>query len=193
MKFLATKRAAILGCLFLLALASCGGGGGDNPDNSGALVATFTADCPKTDTCFTDSVSLEEGTSNGAFFEVDVFLNKLATVIGVVDLTISFDPALVSFQGSTPNGSLGNPPETTYLVTPTSNQIEVSITFQGGRTFSTSTNLITLSFKALKTGGASSIAFVTPNTKDVTALLNANAIPGVIQGVTWNSGKVTVN
>ncbi len=188
-----TRRASILACLLLLALANCGGGGGGGGDKNAGLVAEFTPACSSNaDPCYTNSVTMQKGAASGSSFEVTVLLNVLGTSIGGADLTIQFDPTVVEYQGYVRGNALTG----TLLVNGSGGQIKVSIAAAttAGQTLSTAKNLIKLEFKAIK-AGSSSIAFVNPDTADSTALydatVSANVIPLGLNG--WSGGTVAVN
>lgn len=189
MNFLATRRAGFLACFFLLALANCGGGGGDGED-SGGLVAVFTPNCTSGDPCYSGSVTLQPGGGSGSTFEVDVVLNKLNTVIGAAGLRVSFDPTKVEYQNFVKGTALGTGAGTNYIVTPKSGEIEVSIAVPAGKSISSADVLVILLFKA-REAGTSSLSFLDTNIVDGSALYRIDG--SVIVPVAWSGGLATAS
>jgi len=184
--FLATRRTGILAFFFLLALANCGGGGGGGDDSS-SLVAVFTPSCQSGDPCYTGSVTLQPGDASGAVFEVEVVLNRLNTVIVAADLTISFDPTIVQYQGYTKGPALGTEDGTDYLVTPSPGEVKVGISVLAGTSVNSASVMITLAFKALK-AGQTNLNFLDRNVSDGSALYRPDLSIILLGDGGWSGG-----
>jgi cohesin domain-containing protein len=174
----------ILTCFFLLALANCGGGGGGGDDSGGAgVVADFAANCLNGDSCSTNAVTSQKGNASGNVVEVQLWLNKLNTTIGVASLDVGFDQTVADYQGFTPGTAMGSSASgTIYAVTEVGpGEVLVDIAPPaGGKSISSPAILVTLSFKLLKTSGGSNFSFRNPDTSTGSALYTANVPPTII-------------
>jgi hypothetical protein len=187
------RRAGLLAGFFLLALVNCGGGGGGGGDNGGGLVATFTPSCASTDPCFNASVTMQTGGTSGSTFQVQVVLNKLNTVIGAAGLIVVFDPAQVEYLNFTKGPALGTGSQTTYLVTDSSGEVDVSIVAAGGKSVSSSAVMITLTFRAVK-AGSTNLLFLKPDVVDGSALYRAIDGSIILLGTGgWSGGLEAAN
>jgi hypothetical protein len=174
-------------------LINCGGGGGGGGDDNGGLVATFEGACVPGNACYAGTVTMQAGSASGSVFEVNVVLNKLNTVIGAASLLVDFDPTFLSYQGFTKGTALGNGAQTTYIVTPSSGEVRVSIAVGGGKSISSADTMITLSFKALK-AGLSNLSFRDKDAFDGSALLTTGgAIIPAGGSAGWSGGLATAN
>jgi hypothetical protein len=185
-RFSLLRRAGFLAGFFLMALVNCGGGGGGGGNENGGLVATFTPSCLSTDACYASSVTLQAGGASGATFQVKVVLNKLSTVIGAAGLQIGFDPTLVEYESFTKGPALGTGVQTTYLVTTSSGEVDVSIVAAGGKSISSADTMITLTFRALK-AGSTNLSFLKQDQLDHTALYHIDGSL-ILLGAGWSGG-----
>jgi hypothetical protein len=102
----------LLGAIALVAAASaCGGGGGGGGDDGGVIPAPTTASFAASDpTPPAGSVSLQQGSRSGLVVNVLVSASGINDFFGA-GLRLTYDPALVRFEGSDTSVSfLRDPP-----------------------------------------------------------------------------------
>src|SRR5262245_44320681 len=149
-----TRRIGFLAGFFLLALVNCGGGGGGggDDDGGGGVIADFTASCMTSDPCYANAVTSQKGAAAGNVVEVQIWLNKLNTAIGAASLDVGFDPTVADYQGFKEGSALGASPGTVYLISESNGEVLVDIAPPaGGKSVSSATIMVTLTFKLLKT------------------------------------------
>lgn len=198
MKLLQNSPIALLCCFLVLALVNCGGGGGggDSDGGGGGVIADFTPNCLNGDACSSNAVTSQKGTAASNVVEVQIWLNKLNTSIGEAQLDLAFDPTVVDYQGFTEGSALGDPTNpndpTQYLVSePGPGEVLVDIAPPaGGKSVSSPTVMVKLTFKVLKTSGGSNFSFRNPDTLNGTALFNTTG--SIILTVSdWTGGLFT--
>ena len=146
-------------------------------------MADFTANCLNGDSCSTNAVTSQKGNASGNVVEVQLWLNKLNTTIGEASLDIGFDQTVADYQGYTEGTALGTSGTgTVYLVTEVGpGEVLVDIAPPaGGKSVSSATRMVTLSFKLLKTSGGSNFSFRNPDTLNGSALFTSSATPTII-------------
>ncbi|HEV8335594.1 MAG TPA: cohesin domain-containing protein [Candidatus Polarisedimenticolia bacterium] len=156
-------------------------------------MATFEGACVPGNPCYAGTVTMQAGSASGNVFEVNMVLNKLNTVIGAVSMLVDFDPTFLSYQGFTKGTALGNGVQTIYIVTPTSGEVQISITPGGGKSISSADTMITLAFKALK-AGQSNLSFRNKDVNDGSVLYTTGGVVIPAGGSSgWSGGLVTAN
>jgi hypothetical protein len=187
-----TRRIGFLAGFFLLALVNCGGGGGGGGDDGGGgggVVADFTATCLTSDPCFANAVTSQKGTAAGNVVEVQLWLNKLNTAIGAASLDVGFDPTVADYQGFMEGSALGASPQTVYLISESNGEVLVDIAPPaGGKSVSSATIMVTLTFKLLKTTGGSNFIFRNPNTLSGSALYTPGGAIINLGSAGWSGG-----
>ena len=188
-----TRRIGFLAGFFLLALVNCGGGGGGGDDGGGGgggVVADFTASCATSDPCFANAVTGQKGTAAGNIVEVQIWLNKLNTAIGAASVNVGFDPTVADYQGFKEGTALGTSAGgTVYLDSEHAGEVLVDIAPPaGGKSISSAAVMVTLTFKLLKTTGASNFSFRTPNTLSGAALYAPNGAIINLGSGGWTGG-----
>ncbi|MCI0658717.1 MAG: cohesin domain-containing protein, partial [Acidobacteria bacterium] len=147
------------------------------------VIADFAASCLNGDSCSTNAVTSQKGNASGNVVEVQLWLNKLNTTIGEASLDVGFDQTVADYQGYTEGPALGTSGTgTVYLVTEVGpGEVLVDIAPPvGGKSVSSATRMVTLSFKLLKTSAGSNFSFRNPDTLNGSALYTSGATPTII-------------
>jgi hypothetical protein len=179
--------------LFLTAALACGGGSDGDPVPGGSgessnLVGSFT---PDESTPGADSIAMADGGVSGPVVSIRVNVTEVDDLF-TADFGVSFDPALVEFVSWSPGLVLesdGNRPS--YLIgTSQPGLINVGASRTGGAAGGVDVGgtgtLIILTFRA-RAAGASTIAF------EGASLLDAQAPPQTISGLSWHGGTLAAN
>jgi len=185
-------------------MPACGGGGGDDDggnggNNTGPLTATFM---PANPTPGNQTLSMS-GSSAGAMFSITVNVTQITNFFGAAfDLT--YDPATVSFQGSSSASSVlvtNNPsaqPPQFNVDASTPGSIEVAATLVGqveGIDVAATTQLITFNFQATGTTGGNAFGFGAAANRLVrTCPTPPGACTDIPDGnITWSGGTLTAS
>jgi len=179
--------------LFVVTALACGGGSDGSPIPGGSgesnnLVASFTPDEPGPGAA---SIAMADGGVSGPVVSVRVNVTDVDNLF-TADFGVTYDPALVEFIDWSPGFILedgGNRPS--YLLgTSQSGLVTVGASRTGGASGGVDVvgtrTLIILTFRA-RAAGASSIGFQSAS------LLDAQAPPQTISGLSWHGGALTAN
>jgi hypothetical protein len=192
LKVIQGNRTGFLACFLLLALVNCGGGGGGGDDSGGGggVIADFAANCLNTDPCSNNAVTSQEGSASSNVVEVQLWLNKLGTTIGVASLDVGFDPTVADYQGYTEGDALGTSAQgTVFLVTEVGpGEVLVDIAPLGGKTPTSRAMMVKLTFKVLKASGGSNFSFRLPDTLNGSALYRPDGSIILLTNNGWTGG-----
>jgi len=157
------------------------------------LLAVFTPDNPAP---AANTLSMQAGASSGTNFDVQIRATSIDDLFGVA-FHVTFNPAVVSFLGSTTAGGiLGNPPPQFDVATVAAGEIAVAASLQGAVAgVNNATGVIlTLQFQGTGATTNSPITFTPVGSRFIEVCPTAGGACNQVQGsVTWSAGTLTVN